>query len=155
MPEIAQLIESALANSPSQLLRRAAKHTVASMPGDTRLQELLDSDAGTAIRSLTLAEVRDALRESGIEPEAPSAASLAPSPEPAARRRVVSREESPEAVIFRNILDAVAAGPLTITQLAKVVDLEPTELRPYLDWMKSAGKLTATGRARATRYAAT
>ena len=48
----------------------------------------------------------------------------------------------------------MADEPLTIGQIAKRVEIDTEELRGYLTWMKKMGKVTATGRARATRYQA-
>ncbi len=44
--------------------------------------------------------------------------------------------------------------PLTIGQLSKEIGIAVDELRGYLAWMKKAGKVTSSGRARATRYQA-
>lgn len=61
MTEIAQLFESALRQNRANLLRKAAINTVAKMPAQTTLQELLSSEAGASIRELTLLELREAL----------------------------------------------------------------------------------------------
>jgi predicted Rossmann fold nucleotide-binding protein DprA/Smf involved in DNA uptake len=148
MTEIAQLIESALRHNRNSLLRKAAMSTVARMPPATTLRELLASDAGDAIRELSLGDLAQALRDAGVEPQ-PDAAR--------ARRRAVAEAEpaqSPEERIYRRILDAIADEPLTIGQLAKRLDLEVEQLRGYLAWMKRMGKVSASGRARATRYQA-
>ena len=61
MTEIAQLFESALRQNRANLLRKAAINTVAKMPAQTTLHELLSSEAGSSIRELTLVELREAL----------------------------------------------------------------------------------------------
>ena len=61
-------------------------------------------------------------------------------------------EEGREAQVYRQILEAVSEGPLTIGQLAKQVVIDTTELRGYLTWMKKNGRIASSGRARATRY---
>jgi predicted Rossmann fold nucleotide-binding protein DprA/Smf involved in DNA uptake len=148
MSEIAHLFESALRNNRSSLLRRAAMNTVARMPLRTTLRELLESDAGDAVRELTLRELGEALAEI---------------PGAARRQRIVAvgtgeakdaptREASREERLFRDILAALEAEPLTIGQIAKRLGLESEELRGYLTWMKKMGKVRAVGRARATRY---
>ena len=147
MTEIAQLFESALRQNRANLLRKAAINTVAKMPAQTTLRELLTSEAGASIRELTLVELREAL------------AALAPARPAAGRRIAVSptasggaTPESREARLYRQIIDAVTAEAKTIGQLAKVVDVDVAELRGYLAWMKKMGKIDSTGRARATRY---
>lgn len=154
MTEIAQLFESALRENRASLLRKAAKSTIARMPPSTTLSSLLDSDAGEAVRALTLTELTEALEEAG----------LTPTPLGGRRRRVVddtngtdSAEwggEAAEAQLFRRIIDAMSEEPLTIGQLSKEVGIAVDELRGYLAWMKKAGKVTSSGRARATRYQA-
>lgn len=148
MTEIAQLFESALRQNRANLLRKAAINTVAKMPAQTTLRELLTSEAGASIRELTLVELREAL------------AGLAPAAKPAAGRRIAvsptssgpTTPESREARLYRQIIDAVTSEAKTIGQLAKVVDVDVAELRGYLAWMKKMGKIDSTGRARATRY---
>lgn len=117
-------------------------NTVARMPPNTTLKELLASDAAEAIRALTLEDLGTALREAGLAPTTrPPAAPDEPS-EPA------SREEQ----IYRRILETMADEALTIGQLSKKLDVDVEELRGYLNWMKKMGKVISTGRARATRY---
>jgi len=151
MTEIAQLFESALRSNRASLLRKAAMNTVARMPPDTTLRELLASDAAEAIRALTLEDLAAALREAGLEPKpkpkpkAPSQHEGPANPDPDAPQ---SRDEQ----IYRRILDAMADEPLTIGQLSKRLDVDVDELRGYLTWMKKMGKVASTGRARATRY---
>lgn len=148
MTEIAQLFESALRQNRANLLRKAAINTVAKMPPTMTLKELLHSEAGSSIRRLTLAELKQAL--GGVEAEVVEVAVRRP-----AKRRTVAVVESPESRevrLYREILDAVEQEPLTIGQLAKQVDVDVTELRGYLTWMKKMGKIGSTGRARATRY---
>jgi len=142
MTEIAQMFESALRQNRASLLRKAAMNTVAKMPGDTTLKELLESDAGDAIRRLTLRELTEALGD--FVP-----AQADPEEEPP-EERPTSREER----VYKQILDAVAQDPLTIGQLAKRLDIPVEELRGYLGWMKRKGQLLRTGKARATRYQA-
>jgi len=165
MTEIAQLFESALRENRASLLRKAAKSTIARMPPSTTLSALLDSDAGEAVRALTLVELTEALEEAGLTP-----APIAPRPGTEARagsrrRRVVGDDasgsdssdwggEAAEAQLFRQIIDAMSEEPLTIGQLSKEVGIAVDELRGYLAWMKKAGKVTSSGRARATRYQA-
>ncbi len=156
MTEIAQLFESALRENRASLLRSAAKSTIARMPPSTTLGALLDSDAAQAVRALTLAELTEALEEAGLSPR----------PAGGRRRRVVDAAgevgtdsdawggEPDEARLFRRILDAMAEEPLTIGQLSKEVAIAVDELRGYLAWMKKAGKVVSSGRARATRYQA-
>ncbi len=150
MTEIAQLFESALQQNRASLLRKAALNTVARMPATMTLRELLQSEAGAAIRELTIRELSEALtavvrpsrpaRRLRLSEKAPVAAS-APNP-----------EEGREAQVYRQILEAVSEGPLTIGQLAKQVVIDTTELRGYLTWMKKNGRIASSGRARATRY---
>jgi|GEM_PF-1246765 len=160
MTEIAQLFESALRENRASLLRKAAKSTIARMPPSTTLAALLESDAGDAVRALTLTEFSQALEDAG----------LSAVPAGGRRRRVIDADgagatsehsdsaqwggEAAEAQLFRRILDAMADEPLTIGQLSKEVGIAVDELRGYLTWMKKAGKVTSSGRARATRYQA-
>ncbi len=170
MTEIAQLFESALRQNQA----KAAMSTVARMPPNTTLRELLESDAGEAVRALSLRDLAQALREAGyrssgtlaLGQSASGAAAVAVGP----RRAVVAPAansngngngngngnevwpESREERIYRRILDAMAGDPLTIGQLAKRLELDVTELRGYLNWMKKMGKVASSGRARATRY---
>jgi predicted ArsR family transcriptional regulator len=146
MTEIAQLFESALRHNRGSLLRKAAINTVARMPASTTLRDLLVSDAGEAIRELTLEDLIEALAEAGVQPARTAA------------RRVVAAQEaddwsaSREERIYRTILDSMEDEPLTIGQLAKQTGIDTEELRGYLTWMKKMGKVRASGRARATRY---
>lgn len=150
MTEIAQLFESALRQNRASLLRKAAMNTVARMPPETTLRELLHSDAGDAIRELSLRDLTEALAGAGLRTRGAGRR----------RQRVVvgghsqDWSESREERIYRQIFDAMADEPLTIGQLAKRVDIEVDELRGYLSWMKKMGKVTSSGRARATRYQA-
>jgi hypothetical protein len=146
MTEIAHIFESTLRQNRASLLRRAAMNTVAQMPGHTTLRELLQSDAAEAIRGLTLRDLARALSSRigtrGSRGTEVGADGRGLWPE--------SREEQ----IYRRILEAVAESALTIGQIAKRVDIDTTELRGYLTWMKKMGKLTSRGRARSTRYSA-
>lgn len=157
MTEIAQLFESALRQNRT----KAAMSTVARMPAQTTLRELLNSDAGEAIRALSLGDLAQALRDAGFRSRGTlsidrsrAGARLVREP----RKRVVAaaepQQQSREERIYRRILDAMADEPLTIGQLAKRLELEVAELRGYLNWMKKMGKVVSTGRARATRYQA-
>jgi predicted Rossmann fold nucleotide-binding protein DprA/Smf involved in DNA uptake len=158
MTEIAQLFESALRQNQA----KAAMSTVARMPPETTLRELLESDAGEAVRALSLRDLAQALRDAGYRSKGTlrvAAAGPAVSPPAAAvpHRRMVAAgnevwPESREERIYRRILDAMAGEPLTIGQLAKRIELDVTELRGYLNWMKKMGKVASSGRARATRY---
>ena len=138
MTEIAQLFESALRQNRANLLRKAALNTVARMPPSMTLRELLQSEAGAAIRELSLRELTEALAGLAAPAEggAPSAA----------------ESEGREVRAYRQILEVVEAGPMTIGQIAKHVDIDIDELRGYLNWMKKVGKIGSAGRARATRY---
>ena len=148
MTEIAHLFESALRSNRASLLRKAAMNTVARMPPQTTLHELLSSEAAEAIRALTLSDLADALREAGMGPAEPARGrrKVAASKQPAAEPQ--SKEER----IYRRILEAMADEALTIGQLSKRLEVDVEELRGYLTWMKKMGKVVSTGRARATRY---
>ncbi|HWB76696.1 MAG TPA: hypothetical protein VG755_17140 [Nannocystaceae bacterium] len=164
MTEIAQLFESALRQNRASLLRKAAMNTLAKMPPATTLRELLESDAGEAVRALTLRDLCTALEQAGYPGS--RAPSTRAQPTNGSRRRMVetpgngnggsseSWSESREERIFREIIGATEHEPLTIGQLAKKLDVDIEELRGYLTWMKKMGKVTSSGRARATRYQA-
>ena len=156
MTEIAQLFESALRQNRANLLRKAAINTVAKMPAQTTLHELLTSEAGSSIRELTLVELREALAgfvntasiaNAGQAPRSGSSGGNA-----SAGLGSNASPESREARLYRQIIEAVGSEPKTIGQLAKVVDVDVVELRGYLAWMKKMGKIDSSGRARATRY---
>lgn len=146
MTEIAQLFESALQQNRASLLRKAALNTVARMPATMTLRELLQSEAGASIRELTISELKEALG-SVVSTKRPRRVVA-----PAAETAAAEPEESREARIFRQILESLADGPLTIGQLAKQIDVDITELRGYVTWMKKNGRIASSGRARATRY---
>ncbi len=163
MTEIAQLFESALRQNRANLLRKAAVNTVAKMPAQTTLRELLTSEAGSSIRELTLSELREAL--TGFVPASGTlrgrlvpADNIGRNGNDAGNHDSLNpavlnaSPESREARLYRQIIDAVGSEPKTIGQLAKVVDVDVVELRGYLAWMKKMGKIDSTGRARATRY---
>ena len=167
MTEIAQLFESALRQNRASLLRKAAINTLVRMPPGTTLRELLDSDAGEAVRALTLTDLSSALQQAGYKgTRASSIAAARPVANGAAlagsRRRKVDASggtsdtwsESREERIFRQIIGATEHEPLTIGQMAKRLDVDIEELRGYLTWMKKMGKVTSSGKARATRYQA-
>lgn len=168
MTDVAQLFESALRQNQA----KAAMSTVARMPPQTTLRELLQSDAGAAVRALSLRDLAQALRDAGFRSRgtlgittrahASAPATVAAS---GGRKRVVAAApaepvwpESRDVRMYLRILDAVADEPLTIGQLAKRLELESDadkdELRKRLKWMKDEGKIVSTGRARATRYQA-
>ena len=170
MTEIAQLFESALRQNRANLLRKAAINTVAKMPAQTTLHELLTSEAGSSIRELTLVELRDALAgfvtAAATSSATSSAAFSAPSSTSNGASRILAKPstahgssngssealESREARLYRQIIEACGSEPKTIGQLAKVVEVDVVELRGYLAWMKKMGKIDSSGRARATRY---
>lgn len=159
MTEIAQLFESALRQNRASLLRKAAMNTLARMPPATTLRDLLDSDAGEAVRELTLRDLVDALAQAGYRPSARgdsngrsvTSTRARPAADDAASPST-QWEESKEERIFREILAALEDEALTIGQLGKRLDVDVEELRGYLAWMKKAGKVLSSGRARATRY---
>ena len=160
MSEIAQLFESALRNNRATLLRQAAMRTLERMPANTTIRELMQSEAAAALRELTLDDLADGLastatsstgaghdrgaRRLRIEPGQHAETSLS------AVEQGASREET----LYRDILDALSGNPLTIGQLAKQLSLDTDEVRGYLAWMKKMGKVSSSGRARATRYQA-
>lgn len=154
MVEIGQFFESAL-RSQSAELKKAAMQAVANMGGSATIRDLLGSEAGQMIRQLSLRDLRDSLSElelessleeddmlSDLEAEATELAADDPD----------GTRESEQARMFREIVDALGHGPATIGQLSKDLDIDSDELRGYLDWMRSVGKVFTTGRARATRY---
>jgi hypothetical protein len=149
MLEIARLLENALANNRSGL-RKAAKQTLAKAPLGTTIRELLASEAGEAIRDLTLTDLEEALIEAGAGYSRKSVRSSA------ARRRKVATSadsQSREEYMYRRILEVLATqGSATIGQIAKQIDVDTTELRGYLAWMRRVGKVGSSGKARATRY---
>jgi hypothetical protein len=146
MLEIARLLENALANNRSGL-RKAAKQTLAHAPLTTTIRELLASEAGDAMRELTLADLEEALMTaSGVEARGGTSGT---------RHKVATSADSQsrEEYMYRRILEVLARSPgLTIGQLAKKLDVDTLELRGYLSWMRRVGKVSSTGRARATRY---
>jgi hypothetical protein len=147
MLEIARLLENALANNRSGL-RKAAKQTLAHAPLTTTVRELLASEAGDAMRELTLADLEEALMTaSGAETRSSNTSGT--------RHKVATSADSQsrEEYMYRRILEVLARSPgLTIGQLAKKLDVDTLELRGYLSWMRRVGKVHSTGRARATRY---
>ena len=74
MTEIAQLFESALRQNQA----KAAMGTVARMPAETTLRELLESDAGEAVRALSLRDLAQALRDAGLQPRGSVRAAVPP-----------------------------------------------------------------------------
>lgn len=163
MTEIAQLFESALRQNRANLLRKAAINTVAKMPAQTTLHELLTSEAGSSIRELTLVELREALAGfvvaaqgsgSAVSPVSKRTVAAGPAAtgSTGSTNGTAETVESREARLYRQIIEACGHEPKTIGQLAKVVDVDVVELRGYLAWMKKMGKIDSSGRARATRY---
>lgn len=157
MLEIARLLENALANNRSGL-RKAAKQTLAKAPLITTIRELLASEAGDAMRELTLSDLEDALIAAGAGAKRGAAGTASDShgqahadvdTKPATSADSQSREE----FMYRRILEVLSDTPsLTIGQLAKRIDVDTLELRGYLSWMRRVGKVSSIGRARATRY---
>jgi len=161
MTDVAQLFESALRQNQA----KAAMSTVARMPPETTLRQLLQSDAGEAVRALSLRDLAQALREAGFVSRGTLRVPARPAAAAPARKRVVAAEpsepvwpESHDVRMYLRILDAVADEPLTIGQLAKRLELsseaDKDELRKRLKWMKDEGKIMSAGRARATRFQA-
>jgi hypothetical protein len=149
MLEIARLLENALANNRSGL-RKAAKQTLAKAPLTTTIRELLSSEAGEAMRELSLADLEEALISAGAGGgRARSTARTHVDSKPSTSADSQSREE----YMYRRILEVLTTNPgLTIGQLAKRMDVDTMELRGYLSWMRRVGKVHSIGRARATRY---
>lgn len=157
MLEIARLLENALANNRSGL-RKAAKQTLAKAPLTTTIRELLSSEAGEAMRELSLADLEEALISAGAGNGRSSSARstvgtsqgrAAVEAKPSTSADSQSREE----FMYRRILEVLTTNPgLTIGQLAKRMDVDTMELRGYLAWMRRVGKVHSIGRARATRY---
>ncbi len=146
MLEIARLLENALANNRSGL-RQAAKQTVAKAPLNTTIRELLASEAGGAIRELTMRDLEEALGAAG---RAPSRRREVVAPAPVTTS---ADSQSREEFMYRRILEVLGEDPgLTIGQLAKRIEVDTTELRGYISWMRRVGKVASVGRARATRY---
>jgi hypothetical protein len=151
MLEIARLLENALANNRSGL-RKAAKQTLAKAPLTTTIRELLSSEAGEAMRELSLADLEEALVSAGAgsgRSRSGSTARTHADSKPSTSADSQSREE----YMYRRILEVLTTNPgLTIGQLAKRMDVDTMELRGYLSWMRRVGKVHSIGRARATRY---
>lgn len=148
MVEIGQFFESAL-RSQREELKQAALEAVARMGGASTVAELLASDAGQGIRQLTLRDLRDALPD--LEAEARVQA------QPESFEQEVANDDgsaSDAERIYLEILELLQAGPLTIGQISKQLEFEVdgTELRAYLAWMRQMGKVQTSGRARAMRY---
>lgn len=160
MLEIARLLENALANNRSGL-RKAAKQTLAKAPLTTTIRELLSSEAGDAMRELSLADLEEALISAGAGTGAGNGRSGARSTVGSASGRAAveakpstsADSQSREEFMYRRILEVLTTNPgLTIGQLAKRMDVDTMELRGYLSWMRRVGKVHSIGRARATRY---
>jgi len=158
MLDIARLLDNALANNRMGL-RKAAKQTLAKAPLSTTVRELLASEAGDAIRELTISDLEEALIAAGggtkAGGKAQAAAKVAASAGAAAAAAPATSADSQsrEEFMYRRILEVLTSEPgLTIGQLAKRIDVDTTELRGYLSWMRRVGKISSVGRARATRY---
>jgi hypothetical protein len=158
MLEIARLLENALANNRSGL-RKAAKQTLAKAPLTTTVRELLSSEAGEAMRELSLTDLEEALISAGAGSGHHDRAGTR-SASGSSHRAVVETKpstsadsQSREEFMYRRILEVLTTNPgLTIGQLAKRMDVDTMELRGYLSWMRRVGKVHSIGRARATRY---
>jgi predicted Rossmann fold nucleotide-binding protein DprA/Smf involved in DNA uptake len=140
MLEIGKFFESALRDQSAEL-KKVALRELSKMGSDATLSELLASDLGQGVRHLSLRDLYETFAE--VEVSTSSSEVLEPRRNPAA---------SDQERIYLEILSHLGDGPQTIGQLAKSMDLEAAELRAYLDWMRSMGKVSTTGRARATRY---
>lgn len=152
MLEIARLLENALANNRSGL-RKAAKQTLAKAPLTTTIRELLSSEAGEAMRELSIADLEEALISAGAGSGRGSARSSARTPATESKPSTSADSQSREEYMYRRILEVLTTNPgLTIGQLAKRMDVDTMELRGYLSWMRRVGKVHSIGRARATRY---
>src|SRR5690606_23945286 len=120
---------------------------------------LLGSEAGQMIRQLSLRDLMECVSELELETSLADDDDFLSDFESDATELDKERAETGEATreseqarMFREIVDALAQGPATIGQLAKDLAIDGDELRGYLDWMRSVGKVFTTGRARATRY---
>jgi hypothetical protein len=152
MLEIARLLENALANNRSGL-RKAAKQTLAKAPLTTTIRELLSSEAGEAMRELSLADLEEALISAGAGTGHSGARANAARPAAESKPSTSADSQSREEFMYRRILEVLTTNPgLTIGQLAKRMDVDTMELRGYLSWMRRVGKVHSIGRARATRY---
>ena len=160
MIDLTQLIETKLAASESNLHRAAVRMVTKTKP-ETRIKELLDSEAGPALRCLTLVDLASALSELVGRP-ARSRFTDRPRSVPKSSKSdnssvtsisPVQTSASDQERLYRAILDALTAGPLTIGQLSRNIQVDIIELRGYLAWMHRMGKVSRSGRARATRYA--
>jgi hypothetical protein len=152
MLEIARLLENALANNRSGL-RKAAKQTLAKAPLTTTIRELLSSEAGEAMRELTLADLEEALITAAGGPSGGGGRAGARSTAVESKPSTSADSQSREEFMYRRILEVLTTNPgLTIGQLAKRMDVDTMELRGYLSWMRRVGKVHSIGRARATRY---
>lgn len=155
MLEIARLLENALANNRSGL-RKAAKQTLAKAPLTTTIRELLASEAGEAMRELSLADLEEALISAGAGSGRSSRSTIGSSQGRSAveaKPSTSADSQSREEFMYRRILEVLTTNPgLTIGQLAKRMDVDTMELRGYLSWMRRVGKVHSIGRARATRY---
>ena len=154
MVEVSHMIESAFRESQASL-RKAAARTITRMNPQTTLRELLESEAGSAVRSLSLREFIQALSELAGLPAAGSSSARAATATTPTRRVVTNDRNSavsePERV-YRAIVAALEIGSQSISELAAEVDVEHIKLRQYLRWMEENGKVARTGKARGTRY---
>lgn len=153
MDDLSRLIESALEENHATL-RKAAMGTVASMGPSASVRDLLQSDAAMGIRSLSIRELAQALDEAR-QPRrrrriaAPVTSSPASSGGASASR---GGDASERGDVFERIASVLASGPQTIGQLGRELDMETPDLRTFLQWMLKDGRLTRSGKARATRY---
>lgn len=145
MDDLSRLIESALEENHATL-RKAAMGTIASMGADASLGDLLKSEAAMTIRSLSLKELAQALQEARSQPRRRRVVA------PVGRQRASQSGAKDHSDIFGSISELLAAGPQTIGQLGRELGLETPDLRSYLQWMLKDGRLTRSGKARATRY---
>lgn len=224
MVEITDLFDSARDRSGADLHSHAGSlprshdlspPSASGIPGETKVAELLASERGEYIRTLSLGQFLRALEKlaahpaEGVDLSPPEESSIAmpavsarePEPMPegglfdslagattmgildaeqlAEMERVLlgsdsddsSESENAENIdssagadrgavssasdqerLYRAILDSLGGGPKTIGQLSKSIAVDTVELRGYLQWMQRMGKVSRSGRARATRY---
>ena len=142
MLEIGKYFESALRDQ-SAALKKVALNELSQMGPSATLADMMASDLGQGIRHLSLRDLFNTFAD------APAPAVGEHEVESGEDRRDA---ESDQERIYLDILHHLGDGPQTIGQLAKTMDVDTAELRAYLDWMRSMGKVSTTGRARATRY---
>lgn len=153
MDDLSRLIESALEENHATL-RKAAMGTIASMGPNANVRDLLKSEAAMTIRSLSLSELAQALHEARAPRRrrhvgAPAGRAARTSAATTASTKVKTPQGDE---VFARISSVLAQGPQTIGQIGRELGLETPELRTYLQWMIKEGRLTRSGKARATRY---